>query len=300
VAASVRYEVLVQQISTLRRHFLPALLSPTGTYHRPDRVSANALGFRILSVAEIESYIEDRCIQIAKAAQDSWKTSQTYSLPLQNITVFSPVKYDPPAPYIVPKPKDQKDWDNLLSSSKRIERAVGDYIYQVEEENHGIKERNLLSMLTPVGIDLRLLDPTFINRIDALGGKRGDAAHSSCSKALKVGVDPRAELKDVEDVLRDLLDLDGRLDIILASALAPEQKQTTYLVVPAARGPAAKALIKTLPGELQIQDHPEIEGEVAFSLTYPVSYEAGLSYGIRLAEFAKRMGGKRELPAKFQ
>lgn len=300
MAGSARYNMLVQQVATLRRHFLPSKLSPTGTYARPDRVSANALGFRILSVAEIESYLEDRCIQIAKTALDAWKTDQRYSLPLQAITVFSSIKYEPPAPYIVPKPKDQKDWDNLLSHSKRIEKAVELYIYLNEEENHGIKEKNLLSVLTPIGVDLRTLDSTFIDRMDTLGGKRGDAAHSSCSKALKIGVDPKIELDDVLAVLGDLLDLDQKLDAILATAILSKPTQTTYMVVPTIAGVTTKTRLNSLPGELQIDDYPEVDGEVAFALTYPVAYEVTLSYGKQLSEIAKAMGGKRELPAKFQ
>jgi hypothetical protein len=221
VAGSKRYKSLCEQVEALRRYFLPSKLSPTGTYAKPSRVSAHSLGYRILCVAEIENYLEDRCVQIAKTALDSWKTNNNFSLPLQSITVFSEVKFEALPAYLVPKKKDQKDWDNLVSPNKRIEKSIDEYIHFVEVENHGIREKNLISLLIPIGVDLRKLDQTFLSRIDSLGTKRGDAAHTSCSMALKVGVDPSVERTEIDAIITDMLDLDQRLDELLAFAEAP-------------------------------------------------------------------------------
>jgi hypothetical protein len=86
------------------------------------------------------------------------------------------------------------------------------------------------------------------------------------------------------------------------SNLPLEPRQTTYFVVPTKAGKVAKNLFATLSGggELQVAECPEKDGEVAFALTYPVSYEQGLNYGPRLAAFATLLKGKRELPPKFQ
>lgn len=197
---------------------LPARLSPTGTYARPERVSVHALGFRILCVAEIEHYLEDRCVQIAKTALDAWKTKGHFSPSLQSLTVFTTIKYESPPAYLTPKPKDQKDWDNLVSPIKRIERAVNDYLDFVREENHGIREKNLLALLVPIGIDLRRIDQTLLDRMDALGSKRGDAAHNSCAKAVRSGVDPAVEKKSIDEVVAGILDLDSRLEALLSAA----------------------------------------------------------------------------------
>ena len=213
---SVRYRQLCAQIKSLRRHFLPCRFSPTGSYKKIDRISVRSLGFRILSVAEIESYLEDRCVQIAKTALDSWLNNELYSIPLQCITVFSDVKYERMPSYLVQKPKDQKDWDDLVSPRQRIIKAVEKYLAFVQKENHGIRESNLMALLIPIGLDLRLLDSTFIDRIDFLGSIRGDAAHTSCSMALKIGVDPEVEFTEVRKVLEGLIVVDHSLNGILA------------------------------------------------------------------------------------
>jgi hypothetical protein len=218
VEYSPRYVALSAQISALRRHLLPKKLSPTGNYVRPDRVSVHSLSFRILCVAEIENYLEDRCAEIAKTALNSWRTNRHFSPPLQSLTVFTDVKYDALPDYMIPKPKDQKDWDNLVSPAKRIEKAVSEYLTFVQSGNNGIREKNLIGLLIPVGLDLRAVDRTLLDRMDALGSRRGDAAHTSCAKALKIGVDPAAEKTDIETVLEGLADVDARLDGLLAAS----------------------------------------------------------------------------------
>lgn len=215
---SPRYLALRTQISTLRRHLLPKTFSPTGSYASPDRVSAHSLGFRILCVAEIENYLEDRCAEIAKTALESWRARKHFSPSLQSLTVFTGIKYDSLPSYMVPKAKDQKDWDNLVSPRKRIEKAVSEYIQFVQSENHGIREKNLITLLIPIGLDLRNLDRTLLDRMDGLGSRRGDAAHTSCAKALKIGVDPAAEKKEIDVVLKGMENLDVQLEALLQAA----------------------------------------------------------------------------------
>jgi len=180
-------------------------------------VSVHALSFRILCVAEIENYLEDRCAEIAKTALESWRTRNHFSPSLQALTVFTTIKYESLPDYLSAKPKDQKDWENLVSPVKRIEKAVEGYIRFVQSNNHGIREKNLIALLIPVGLDLRVIDRTLLDRMDALGSRRGDAAHTSCAKALKIGVDPAAEKKDIDDVISGIADLDVRLEALLTA-----------------------------------------------------------------------------------
>lgn len=218
MAYSQRYQTLRTQIAALRRHLLPQKFSPTGSYVRPDRVSAHALSFRILSVAEIESYLEDRCAEIAKTALDSWRSKSHFCSTLQAITVFSSIRFDALPDYLVAKPADQKDWDNLVSPIKRIEKAADEYLKYIQVKNHGIREKNLIALLIPIGLDLRTVDQTLLDRMDTLGSRRGDAAHTSCAKALRIGVDPEVELKEIRYIIEGIVDLDVRLDLLLTAA----------------------------------------------------------------------------------
>ena len=207
-----------QQLQQLRRHMLPWRFSSTGSYHQPDRVSVRALAYRVLCAAEIEHYLEDRCAEIAKTALDSWKTRAATSNSLVSLAMFSGIKLESPPPYLNPRPKDQRDWDDLVSPAQRIERCIDKYVDFATKENHGIREKNLLALLLPVGVDLRNVDPALITRMDAFGAMRGDAAHLSTLRAIRVGVDPADELKEVTAIRDGLVDVDAKLDELLAAA----------------------------------------------------------------------------------
>lgn len=117
---------------------------------------------------------------------------------------------------------------------------------------------------------------------------------------LTVALKKLAEVVTDEDEAVETAVLEASRPASDASYLAMEPLQTTYFTVPAAAAPTARKLFATMPGHLELLEYAEIDGEVAFALTYPVSHERGLRYGARLAAFAGVLGAKRELPEKFQ
>ena len=116
---------------------------------------------------------------------------------------------------------------------------------------------------------------------------------------LTVALKKLAEVVTAEDEAVETAVLEAsKYRINLQPYLPLEPRQTTFFVAPAAAGPVAKNLFANL-AEMTVSEYPEIDGEVAFALSYPVSYEQGMSYGARLSGFAKSLKGKRELPSKF-
>lgn len=85
-------------------------------------------------------------------------------------------------------------------------------------ENNGIREKNLLALLLPIGVDLRTVDPLLIGRLDDLGSRRGAAAHLSISRAVRTGVDPANELAEIKHIRAGLAAVDALLDSLLADA----------------------------------------------------------------------------------
>lgn len=215
---SARLVQLEAQLLVLRKAFLPSRLSPVGVYKNPERVSIQALGFRILCTAEIEHYVEERSIEVAKTALASWKARKHISPTILNASLFSGGPFPTPPDTVHPAPADQKDWDDLVSPNQRIERSVSNYIRYVLKENHGVREKNLMKMLVPLGLDLRAQDQTLISRLDNLGSLRGDAAHLSTRQAVRVGVDPATELGRIKDLRDGLRLLDGSISELLEGA----------------------------------------------------------------------------------
>jgi|GEM_PF-3539282 len=116
---------------------------------------------------------------------------------------------------------------------------------------------------------------------------------------LTVALKKLAEIVTPEDEAVETAVLEAYRPVLAMSSLPREPRQTTYLTVPVKSVPIAKSLFSTFPGELDVVTYPEKDGDVAFALTYPVSYEVGLGYGQRLSDFAIMLGGERGLPSKF-
>lgn len=212
---SPRLLELNSQIATLRRNFLPARFSPVGIYGNPTRVSARTLAYRVLAHAEIEHYLEDRCLEVAQNARNHW-VAGGFSRVIGCIALFSGIAFQQPPDSINRPPKVQKDWNDLVAPNGRIEAAFSQYVYFAKEKNHGIREANLASLLIPLGIDVLKIDPDLVSRLDAFGKKRGSAAHTSMVGAVKQGVDPKAEFSEVGFITQKLISLDFEFDNLIS------------------------------------------------------------------------------------
>jgi hypothetical protein len=134
----------------------------------------------VLAHAELETYFESRAIEVAKAAWAAWKKSRHVSRVALRLLAFSGKEMTlPPGSLEAPDPNKSKAWANLLSIDERLERAVSEYVYRVSIENHGIKEKNILSMLLPIGFEHSKLDQLLLTSLNQFGEARGIVAHSS-------------------------------------------------------------------------------------------------------------------------
>jgi hypothetical protein len=59
--------LLRERVEGLRNHLLPTPFDPTGTYSDEAGTQIRALAFRVLAHAELETYFEERVVEIAKS-----------------------------------------------------------------------------------------------------------------------------------------------------------------------------------------------------------------------------------------
>lgn len=85
------------------------------------------------------------------------------------------------------------------------------------KKNHGIKEKNLLKLLLPVGVEADSLDQTWLATMNSFGERRGEAAHRSTgSHRATQQVNPKDELKIVKSLIRDGLKvIDRTIDSLI-------------------------------------------------------------------------------------
>lgn len=99
----------------------------------------------------------------------------------------------------------------------RVNVAASLYISSIKNENHGIREKNILSLLLPIGFPTDKIDPLMLAEFGTFGKLRGEVAHSSPKVHTVKKPDPKQELDTVNRIVGLLKDVDVELDTILAS-----------------------------------------------------------------------------------
>ena len=185
----------------MRGHLLPREFSQTGEYSKETR--DHARGFRLLIHAEIEAYIEDKAREILVGALKDWKANNSVRNVLLALLVFWNRAW-----MAGNQAPNKTQLDDVASG---VNQAAKEYFFNLKS-NHGIKEKNLLSVLAPIGIDLRLLDAAWVAAMDSFGENRGIVAHSSVSSSREI--DPAGEWNSVGQLIEGLNALDEKFEAL--------------------------------------------------------------------------------------
>lgn len=197
--SSSRYNHLEQRISELSGYFLPSEWSPVGEY--VNRVHEHARAFRVLAHAEFESFIEDRAVETANDAYEDWKSTGKPSVCILSLAAYRSSTHG------IPSSLEEAARENRYPDlSLRIKHARDEFNRYVKTENHGIKERNILRIMMPLGFAVDELNTTWLNVTEAWAKKRGDAAHRA-GKAQRPP-DPKKELETVHLILEGFGEID--------------------------------------------------------------------------------------------
>ena len=86
-----------------------------------------------------------------------------------------------------------------------VDVAIKQY-RKIQDDNHGVREENLMRLILPVGVRKDDLDALWITNLNEFGKRRGDLAH----KAVKAQqqIDPKNELQVVDALVVGLKKLD--------------------------------------------------------------------------------------------
>ncbi|PTQ79215.1 hypothetical protein C8R21_13235 [Nitrosospira multiformis] len=213
---SERFLQLQDQLRLLRTHLLPDQFDPTGTYDNYECVAIQSLAYRVLAHAEIESFFEDRALEAATLAHSAWESGRRVSHIAFCLLGFSGREMSLPPPTLeAPTDNKRKTWPSLVDIDKRLLPVISDFHQFIRSGNHGIKEKNLLSMLLPIGIEPKKIDSAFLAEMESFGALRGLAAHTSGKMTAKQGINPAEELKRVESLMPGIEFLDTEINTLI-------------------------------------------------------------------------------------
>jgi hypothetical protein len=199
---SDKFITLKTQLDRLKDEFLPEI-SPTGSYSE-SQLSRTA-AYRVLAHAEIEYYLEERAWKIVIDAKKAWETGKT-TRTLICLLGFSDLTMDKP-PDTLKKPNNvkQDNHDKRLEITEKINSAIKSF-KKVIDNNHGLKEKNILALLLPIGIDSNDLDSAWLATMNTFGEKRGLVAHKSATSYMTTQTpDPANELNTVNQITDQFL-----------------------------------------------------------------------------------------------
>jgi hypothetical protein len=219
---SSRFQVLAERIEELRQLLLPAEFDPTGSYAHPMQTTTCALSFRVLAHAELESYLEDRALEVATTALQAWRTRKHVSIVAFHLIAFSGMIAElPPDTLYTTDQNKIKTWQARITIDDRFDKSVNDYHNKIRNKNHGVKEKNIVSMFIPLGFDMSNCDELFLQTMSTFGEARGTVAHTSGRSHVQKAVDPKDEYTVLLNILAALDRIDSEFDRLLCTAKGP-------------------------------------------------------------------------------
>lgn len=196
---TTQYGLLIKRDQELRRALLPPKRSPTGNYKQStyERVQ----GYKLLFHAELEYYFEEITKSIMKNAKDKWDNSHEASPTLVSLMAYCTKSFSSIPEYV----RDQHAVDDL---TKRINCAYSEHFAYIKSKNHGIKEKNILALLLPIGVEIGDIDNGLLIALNNFGADRGEIAHSTKAKLCATPDDAEAT---VNNILQLLAPFDSKL-----------------------------------------------------------------------------------------
>ncbi|MTJ08822.1 HEPN domain-containing protein [Anabaena sp. UHCC 0204] len=209
---SNRFRILNQELSRLKKQLIPKP-SFTGLYS--DRQLTRTVAYRVLAHAEIESYLEDRAWEVVQNAKNIWDNTGKINLTLICLLGFSGLTMDAPPETLSPKKGNKTVKDEQIKIQKKIDLALANF-KRIINENHGLKEKNLLALLLPIGLDIKDLDTSWLVTMNTFGENRGEVAHKSASfYSIIQPINPVDEVNMVKQIIQDLLKIDELMNLLM-------------------------------------------------------------------------------------
>ncbi|HBQ0382059.1 TPA: hypothetical protein L7I84_002563 [Klebsiella variicola] len=214
MVSSERFLTLQERLDELRRHLLPPEFSPIGEY---DPVQLDmAKGYRLLTHAEFESYLEDVSKETVLFALREWKKNKKPSI---TIVSFLAAYH---SCWAVGDEQNNQELISLSRARTNPKESLSEIMSVASKQfmdkisaNNGIKAKNFKSLIFPTGIDIDELEPDMLPKLDSFGSKRGEIAHLSAK--VNQQINPKDEFDDVSFLLECFRDLDQKLVTIKAA-----------------------------------------------------------------------------------
>lgn len=194
------YYELENRLNDLERHLMPEV-KYDGHYTAKELDYIRA--YRLLVHAEFEHYFEEITKKIVTSSLRNWLENGEVNQTLLSILAFVKVDFGS-----FPDSKDDKKGEKFNSLEKRLRKATSNFM-AIINENHGIKEKNIVQLLLPLGLSINDVDQIWLNTINSFGKNRGEVAHRSAK--VQQPINPSDELAVISRIKEGIRNIDLKL-----------------------------------------------------------------------------------------
>lgn len=195
VKTSIHCKELNKRLMELKKHFVKSF-NTKSTSSLTKRQIDLCRAFRVLCHAEIEAYFENVALMLINNAKESWDTKKE-----ANITITSLF-----AQY--------EKIEMKASLNTKIHHVLSLFVKQQIKLNNGIKEKNIIDLFVPLGLDRDNFDAAWLATLDSYGNKRGTTAHTSAKT--QQPIDVTTELNTLNYILIGIKDFEVLVTRIIA------------------------------------------------------------------------------------
>jgi hypothetical protein len=160
----------------------------------------HARAFVVLAHGVLEDYLEGICLEVVDAPLSAFKQDSRARTALLSLLTYRNVREAPPAALA----KGPWHVREALKESR-------DHLRKRAADNNGIKEKDVLALLLPVGLKESDFDAAWLAAMNELGGLRGNVVHRGRRPGAMTPVTPDDAQKAVARVLPALCRADARL-----------------------------------------------------------------------------------------
>ncbi|KOA81394.1 hypothetical protein ACR53_03220 [Bacillus stratosphericus] len=208
---SVRYYNLESRLNDLENHYVSQLYEKSFLDLNPKELDM-CRGYRVLCHAEVESYLEDRALELLNHSRSNW--FQHNKIKTSLLSLFAHYKFlDNPEINGYRDVGERGNNRKYMKLDEKIGKLCADFKEEKIKMNHGLKQKNLINLLVPLGIDVFELDTAWLSTMDSFGSKRGETAHTSVHT--QQPIDLTTEKSDLEIIKHGLRELDELIDNML-------------------------------------------------------------------------------------
>lgn len=174
--ATLLFQELLARAATLEATFLNFPTKDSIIPSNQDKIRA----FILLMHSEFEFYFEQLADQIKTIVAAPALSTKDYSRIPTDMYIY---------------PHAVVECEKEFNYGRRGEKVLQRYESRITK-NNGIKERDILSLLLPLGVDYNALTTIMLNTLDSYGDKRGLFAHTGNRRCVSRVLDRDAEARE--------------------------------------------------------------------------------------------------------